>query len=130
MNDPDEIKNIDTPEGHERFLRSEWRGLAAFAWGKYQTEGRGAVIIDLRRASKTSAALQIPTYYVADRSEMLASRGGWPDPEIAEAVSIYLPDEEVVFLFLRIEGGLSHYVASDDPSPSSAYQSRPAAPNY
>lgn len=124
MNDPSEIEKIDTPEGHQRFLRSEWRGLAAFAWGKYQTEGRGAVVIDLRRASKTAAALQIPTYYVADQSEMLASRGGWPETEIVEAVSIYIPDEEVVFLFLRLEGGVCHYVASDDPSPSAAYQSR------
>jgi hypothetical protein len=120
MDNASEIEKIDTPEGHQRFLRSEWRGLAAFAWSKYQAEGRGAVVIDLRRASKADAAFQIPTYYVADQSEMLAKRGGWPDAEIAEAVSSYIPDEEVVFLFLRLEGEIFHYVASDDPSPATA----------
>lgn len=125
MNDLSEIGNIDTPEGHQRFLRSEWRGLAAFAWGKYQTEGRGAVVIDLRRASKTSTGLQLPTYYVADQSKKLADHGGWPDDEVAEAVSSYIPHEEVVFLFLRLAGEVFHYVASDDPSPVAAYHSKP-----
>jgi len=113
------IEGIDTAEGHQQFLRAEWRGLAAFAWNKYSKEGRGAVVIDLRRASKTGAGFQIPTYYVADGSEKLARRGGWPDAEIAEAVSDYIPDEEVVFLFLRLGGEIFHYVASDDPPPAS-----------
>lgn len=117
------IESIDTAEGHQQFMRSEWRGLAAFAWSKYRKEGRGAIVIDLRRAAKTGAGFQIPTYYVADGSEKLAKRGGWPDAEIAEAVSDYMPEEEAVFLFLRLGDEVFHYVASDDPSPPEAFKS-------
>lgn len=118
MSDRGDIEKLDTPEGHQRFLRREWRGLASFAWKKYQREGRGAVVIDLRRAAKTAAGVQIPTYYVADGSERLAKRGGWPDREIAEAVADYLPDQEAVFLFLRPGGEIFYYLASDDPPPA------------
>lgn len=129
MNSLPEIEKMDTPEGHQRFLRSEWRNLAAFAWAKYQREGRGAVVIDLRRASKTASGFEIPTYYMADGSERIIKRGGWPDGDIAEAISYYLPDQEAVFLFLRLDGEIFHYIASDHPLPPAAHKARQIASN-
>lgn len=117
---PDEMASLDTPEGHQKIMRAQWKEFAAFAWNKYLAEGRGALVIDLRRASKEASGLRVPTFYVADASPSLAARGGWPDEEAARAVADYDPREEVVFIFLRPGGDVFHYIASDDPAPSIA----------
>ena len=118
------IEDLDTPDAHVTFIRSQWRDFAAFAWGKFLSEGRGAVVVDLLKASKSGGNLQVPTYYVADESERLSRRGGWPNAEIAEVVKEYDPEQDVVFVFLRLDGDVFHYNASDELTPPRAYQIR------
>ena len=118
------IEDLDTPDAHATFIRSQWRDFAAFAWGKYASEGRGAVVVDLLKATKTSEGLEVPTYYVADGSEKLSSRGGWPSEEIAEVVKEYDPELDVVFIFVRLDGDVFHYNASDELTPPRAYQTK------
>lgn len=119
------IEELDTPMGHIAFIRAQWRDFAAFAWEKYSSEGRGAVVVDLRNASKSGANLRVPTYYVADGSERLAIRGGWPSKEIAEVIKEYDPEQDVVFIFLRLDGCVFHYNASDELRPPEAHAARP-----
>lgn len=119
-----EIEAIDTPEGHQNLLRAQWKDFAAFAWKKFVAEGRGAVVLDLRRASNDGAGLKVPTFYMAAAGEGLAARGGWPNEEIAHAVEDYDSREEVVFIFLRLDGDVFHYIATDDPTPSIAYEGK------
>jgi hypothetical protein len=119
------IEDLDTPDAHVTFIRSQWRDLAAFAWRKYQSEGRGAVVVDLFKASKTDGGLQVPTYYVADGSERLLTGGGWPSVEIAEVIKDYDPELDVVFIFVRLNGEAYHYNASDELTPPQAYQTKP-----
>jgi hypothetical protein len=118
------IEDIDTPNGHLAFIRAQWPDFAAFAWEKYSSEGRGAVVVDLRKASKSGVNLQIPTYYVADGSERLSARGGWPSAEVEEAIDDYDAEQDVVFIFLRLDGDVFHYNASDDPPPPQAYAAK------
>jgi hypothetical protein len=115
------IEDLDTADAHITFIRSQWRDFAAFSWGKYLSEGRGAVVIDLLKSSKEGGNLNVPTYYVADGSERLSKRGGWPNKEIAELVAEYDPEQDVVFIFLRLDGDLFHYNASDELTPPQAY---------
>lgn len=117
------IEDLDTPDAHVTFLRSQWRDFAAFAWRKFLSEGRGAVVIDLLKASKSEKGLQVPTYYVADGSERLSQRGGWPNDEIAGVVRDYDPEQDVVFVFVRLDGDTFYYNASDELSPPQAYLS-------
>ncbi|MEW6207691.1 MAG: hypothetical protein AB1631_04940 [Acidobacteriota bacterium] len=116
-----EIESIDTPEGHQKLLRAQWRDFAAFSWKKFRAEGCGAVVLDLRRASRDGSGLKVPAFYIAEASESLKARGGWPDEEIARAVADYDPREEIVFIILRLNGDVLHYTASDDPAPPAAY---------
>jgi hypothetical protein len=118
------IEDLDTPDAHVTFIRSHWGDLAAFAWGKYLSEGRGVVVVDLMRASKSAGSLQVPTYYVADGGERLSTIGGWPNDEIAEVVREYDPDRDVVFIFVRLNGNVFHYNASDELTPPRAYEAR------
>jgi len=118
------IEDLDTPDAHVTFIRSQWPDFAAFAWRKYLSDGRGAIVVDLMKASKSGGNLQVPTYYVADGSERLSKRGGWPDEEIADVVKEYDPEQDVVFIFLRLDGDVFHYNGSDELTPPQAYQAK------
>ncbi len=119
-----DIESIDTPDGHITFLRSQWRDFASFAWEKYISQGRGAIVVDLTSATKESANLNVPTSYVAEASEGFKKLGGWPNQEIAEAVSEYDPEQDVIVIFLRLNGEIYHYNVSDDLTPPGAYEAK------
>lgn len=118
------IEALDTPDEHMTFMRSQWPQFAAFAWQKYQSEGRGAVVIDLKGATRSGSRFQVPTFYVADGSERLRERGGWPSEEVAELIRDYDPALDVLFIVIRLDGEQFHYNASDDPPPPKAHKSR------
>ncbi len=121
MSHLEQIAAMDTPRGHYDFLRSQWQNFAAFAWSRFLAEGRGAVVVDFRNAAKAGSGIHLPTYYVAEGSDKLVKRGGWPSAEIAQAISDYLPEEEIVFIVLRLDGDVFHYVGTADPAPPAAY---------
>ena len=121
MSNDQEIRKMDTADGHETLIKAQWRDFAAFAWQQYQARGRGAVVVDLKRAVEDgNPGGHIPTYYVADSSEQLKARGGWPSAEIAEVIQDYDPEQDVVFLFIRVDGDVFHYNVSDEMTPSKA----------
>lgn len=115
------IEDLDTPQGHLAFIRSQWRDFAAFAYERFMTQGRGAVVVDLRGAKKLGDNLQVPTRYVGDHSESLHKLGGWPSDEIEEIVQTYNPEVDVVFLILRLDGDVFHYNVSDEITPQEAH---------
>jgi hypothetical protein len=118
------VEDIDNPDDHITFIRLQWSRFAAYAWEKYQSEGRGALVIDLRNASKSGTTLNVPTYYVAEGSEGLAKRGGWPSDDVAEVIRSYDPQLDVVFIVLRLDGDFFHYNVSDQLSPPEAHARR------
>lgn len=121
------VEDLDTPDAHVTLIRAQWRDFAAFAWEKYSNEGRGAVVIDIRNASRSGVDLHVPTFWVADGSDRLSARGGWPNEEIAELIKEYDPRLDVVFLFLRLDGDVYHYNVSDDLTPPEAFAEKRAA---
>lgn len=121
------VEDLDTPDAHIAFIRSQWRDFAAFAWRKYLAEGRGAIVINLRNASKSADNLNIPSYYVAKATERLANLGGWPSEEISDVITDYDPEQDVVFIFLRLDGDVFYYNVSDELTPPLAYESKPEA---
>ena len=114
------IEDLDKPQGHLAFIRSQWRDFAAFAYEQFKTRGRGAVVLDLKGAEKLGENLRVPTRFIADDSESLRRLGGWPSDEIREIVQTYNPEEDVVFLILRLDGDIFHYNVSDDLTPADA----------
>jgi hypothetical protein len=123
----EKVRAMDTPDMHETFLRSQWKEFASFGWASFLKEGRGAIVVDLKRASFDRTGLQMPTFYVAEGSEALAKRGGWPSEEIAQAINEYDPELDVVFLVWRLDDEMIHYVATDEITPRLAYEARQAS---
>ncbi len=117
----EQIKALDTPRGHYDFLCAQWRTFAAYAWSRYLEEGRGAIVLDLRNAAKAGSGIHLPTFYVAEGSDKLARRGGWPSADVEQAIHDYFPEEEIVFIVLRLDGDVFHYVGAADPAPPDAY---------
>jgi hypothetical protein len=122
----EKIKALDTPDMHQSFLRSQWKEFAAFGWASFLKEGRGAIVINLKRASFDASGLQMPAFYVAEGSQSLAERGGWPNEEITQAVNEYDPELDVVFLVWRLNDEIIHYVATDEITPRLSYEARQA----
>jgi hypothetical protein len=117
MNDAElleKTREVDTPEGHQDIIKSQWQDFASLALRRVQSEGRGAVVIDLRLASRAGSGINLPTYYLAETSEKLAKRGGWPSEEIAQVIRDYDPAQEVVFIFISLDGDFVYYQVSDD----------------
>jgi hypothetical protein len=123
-----QILELDTPDQHGTFIRMQWPPLAAFAWEKYNSEGRGAIVIDLRHATIKGSAINVPTVYVAEGSDKLARRGGWPGEEVAEIIRDYDPAQDVIFIFLRLDGDVFHYNVSDELTPPQAYEAKRQQP--
>lgn len=117
---PERIKAMDTPDGHQTLIRAQWRDFASFAWRRYLSEGRGAIVIDMSRGAEEGAHFQVPSYYVAERGEKLARLGGWPNEEVAEVVREYDPEQDVVFIFLTLKGEALYYLVSDELTPPEA----------
>ena len=121
-----QILELDTPDQHSTFIRVQWPSFAAFAWEKYLSQGRGAIVVDLRHATVEGPAINVPASYVAEGSDKLARRGGWPSAEVAEVIRDYDPAQDVIFIFLRLDGDLFHYNVTDELTPPQAYEARRA----
>ena len=97
---------------HKRFLAANWQLLAAFAWEHYQSDGRGAVVVDerdfVRAATPQYTAIRLR--YVADHSPLLKDIGGWPGDKERDWVRSYDPDVRVVVMVIREGGGTSGYL--------------------
>lgn len=128
LSPPQKILALDTPDQHGTFIRTQWPSFAAFAWERYKSEGRGAIVIDLRHASVNGPAINVPVTYVAEGSDAFVRRGGWPNEEVIEVVRDYDPAQDVIFIFLRLDGDVFHYNASDELTPPEAYEARRSQP--
>ena len=120
------IEDLDTPEAHIKFIRVQWRDFAAFSYQNYLSAGRGAVVFDLRNPSRSEAGFEIRTRYIAERSAQLAKLGGWPSEEIKNVIADYDPEQDVVFLFLRLDEDVFHYNVTDELTPLKAFHARPS----
>jgi len=118
------IELLDTPEAHLKFIRAQWSDLAAFSYQNYLAAGRGAVVFDLRNPSRSEAGFEIHTRYIAEGSAQLAKLGGWPSEEIKNVIADYDPEQDVVFLFLRLNGDVFHYNVTDELTPMKAFHTR------
>lgn len=116
---------------HKRFLSANWEMLAAFSWEHYQQEGRGAVLV----VEEDFVHAEVPQYatvhlrYVGDASPVLREIGGWPGEKETNWVKTYEPDERVVVLVVRDNGGTSGYMISGVTKPSVAFTRQQATRN-
>jgi len=97
----------DAEQSHRRFLEENHSRISSIARDGYREHGRGAIfifedgILDVMEGRAGTVTIE----YVADRSEALVRRGGWPTEEHALLVGDYDPDSSMIILVGRRHSG-------------------------
>jgi hypothetical protein len=114
----------ESRESHLEFIRINWPVVAAFAWQQYRRQGRGCMVIDVAKAKdpppgESHLFGETPGAYVPYR--VVRATG---DEDVQRMVREYDPRLEVVFVFLRQDGGVSSYRLHirNQPTPPEAYE--------
>jgi hypothetical protein len=114
----------ESRESHLEFIRINWPVAAAFAWQQYRRQGRGCIVFDVARAKDPPPGEphlfgETPGAYVPYRVVRAAN-----DDDVKRMVKEYDPRLEVVFVFLRQDGGVSGYRlrTRNQQTPPEAYE--------
>lgn len=114
----------ESRESHLEFIRINWPVAAAIAWQQYRQQGRGCIVIDVTQAKEPPPGEshlfgETPGRYVPYKVVRASD-----DADVQRMVKSYNPRQEVVFVFLRTDGGVSSYRLHihGQPSPPEAYE--------
>ena len=101
---------VENPQIHKEFIIANWEPAAAIAWQGYQQEGRGAIMVvsEWGQVRDPWRAGETPGAYVSGR-KVKEWAVDWPIEDVERMVKAYDPQREVVFVFLRLDGGVSCY---------------------
>jgi hypothetical protein len=114
----------ESRESHMEFIRINWPVAAAFAWKQYRSQGRGCIVIDVAKAKDAppgASHLFGETMGAYIPYKVVRVTG---DADVKRMVKDYDPRVEVIFVFLRVDGGVSSYRLHirNQPSPPEAYE--------
>ena len=117
------LTKADRIAKHKSFLSSNWEVLAAFAWDRYQRDGRGMVVVP----EEDFVHAQIPKLaplrinYAAKDSDLLREVSAFFEEKEWSWLDSYDPDQKVIVVVLREGGGTSGYLIGGTSKPSEAY---------
>jgi hypothetical protein len=116
--DPEDASQAE----HKAFIEAHHARIAAVARTGYREQGRGAVFMfeDAILEVASGAAPGLTVEYVADGSEALVRRGGWPTEGHAALVRDYDPQRTMIVLVGRRIGGrdiFTYKMLCDEPPP-------------
>jgi hypothetical protein len=124
FNPQDLPSGSESRESHLAFIQLNWPIAAAAAWQQYRRQGRGCIVFDVAEAQEPPPGEshlfgETPGRYVPYK--VVRASG---DADVERMVKKYNPRREVVFVFLRRDGGVSSYQLSiqGQPSPPEAYE--------
>lgn len=112
-------KGVDlTDEEMMKLIGEQWLHFAPFAYSEYLKKGRGAILINLAEATTTGRGLVIEPVYIAEKSDELKRRGGWPHDEgdkTIKLISSYDPEKMIIFILAHKSGRINTmFMASQD----------------
>lgn len=115
---------LESRESHLEFIRINWPVAAAFAWQQYRKQGRGCIVFDVAKAQDPPPGEphlfgETPGAYVPYKVVRAAG-----DEDVKRMVREYDPRRQVVFVFLRQDGGVSSYSLHirNQQTPPEAYE--------
>src|SRR5215216_5447134 len=124
------IEQLDNKEGHDRLIGGNKKYYAARAWQGYLNSNneRGAIIVkmsEVEEVRRSPGFYKVPIQYAPAGGDQLAKLGLWPDERMAKALQDYKPEEEVVFVFVHLNGVTSTcytWKTPTDLTPPKAYE--------
>lgn len=114
----------ESRESHAEFIRTNWPVAAAFAWQQYQKQGRGCLVVDVTKSKDPPPG---ESYLFGESQAAYVPYQGvraTGDLDVKRMVKEYDPAKEVVFVLLRLDGGVSscRVHIPNQPSPPEAYE--------
>jgi hypothetical protein len=113
----------ESRQSHIEFIRVNLELLLAVAWHGYESEGRGAIVIDVNKSKESPIGISPYQKWLNSESygcflsqttaERIAQESGHPNPfqkEEKRQIREYKPENQVVVCFIRTDGGFSSYV--------------------
>jgi hypothetical protein len=113
----------ESRQSHVEFIRVNLELMLAVAWNGYESEGRGAIIIDANLSKQSQIGItpyqrwlnseSYGSYLSLATAEQIAAKSGYPNPFQAEQkrqIDQYKPETQVVICFIRSDRGFSSYV--------------------
>ncbi|MFC1453011.1 hypothetical protein ACFLSJ_06655 [Verrucomicrobiota bacterium] len=94
---------------HKSFLNANWGRIAAFAWERYQAEGRGMVVVPEEDFVEADAPelRGLRFAYAAEGSQLLSEAGVHFEEKERAWLRTYDPGERAIVIVLREGGGLA-----------------------
>jgi hypothetical protein len=113
----------ESRQSHVEFIRVNLELLLAVAWHGYESEGRGAIIIDDNKSKESQIGISpyqkwlnsesYGCYLSQSTAKRIATESGQPNPfqkDEKRQIRDYKPENQVVVCFIRTDGGFSSYV--------------------
>jgi hypothetical protein len=113
----------ESRQSHMEFIRVNLELLLAVAWHGYESEGRGAIIIDVSKSKESQIGLSpyqkwlnsesYGCYLSQATAERITKESGYPNlfqKDEKRQIRDYKPENQVVVCFIRTDGGFSSYV--------------------
>jgi len=113
----------ESRQSHLEFIRVNLELLLAVAWNGYESEGRGAIVIDVSLSKASQIGINpyqrwlnsesYGSYLSLTTVKRIATESGYPNPfqgEEKRQINEYKPEKQVVVCFIRSDGGFSSYV--------------------
>jgi hypothetical protein len=128
---PTELTREQRIARHKDFLRANGETIAAFSWGGYLKDGKGAVLVP------EEDFVHLPTpqlkglrfAYAAKDSDLLGEISTHFEQKEWSWLDSYDPDEKAIVIILREGGGTSGYLIGGRTRPSEAWARQKAKDN-
>ena len=114
---------IESRQSHVEFIRVNLELLLAVAWYGYESEGRGAIIIDVSKSKESQIGISPYQKWLNSESygcylsqatvDRITTESGHPNPfqkDEKRQIRDYKTENQVVVCFIRTDGGFSSYV--------------------
>ncbi|HEY9703399.1 MAG TPA: hypothetical protein V6C58_13185 [Allocoleopsis sp.] len=111
---------METRESHIKFIQQNLPLATAFVYQQYQTSGKGCIMVNSYRTKHDFT----PVCYIGEKSQIFKVylNGKWDDPDLRRMITEYNPQKEIIFAFIRTDGGFSCYRLIIPFSPIDIYQ--------
>lgn len=131
---------INDEKTHSRVIKERWLAIAAFSWENYQSEGRGAVVVDVENSDLAQSSRFFSVYYLVAgqnpqatvRKRFITANFAKEDDDFLiafeESIATYTPERDVIVIFADPHGSIQFYTIDSQPSPPEVHELRQKSP--
>lgn len=124
---PDDLpKGMESRDSHINFMKQNLLLASAFTYQQYPLFGKGCILVNCYDVKLGENWLDsyTPVIYLGEKTDFFRQqlKGDWREPDLAKMIKEYNPKTDIIFAFIRSDGGFSCYRLQIPFSPEVNYQ--------